>query len=127
MKVAGGVLGIIGGIINAIVGFIAMGLGAAGNVISTIDAGSTTSQQLANDSSTIGNAGTILLIASIAMFVAGILALAMKSSKIPGYIIIVSCVVSLIGAAFAGIIGLVLGIIGGILAILAPPKEAPAA
>ena len=126
MKVAGGVLGIIGGVINAIVGFLAMGLGAVGNAVSTLDNGSA-GAQLANDSSTIGNAGTILLIASIAMFVAGILALAMKSSKIPGYIIIASCVVSLIGAAFAGIIGVLLGIIGGILAVLAPPKEAPAA
>ena len=99
MKTAGGVLGIIGGALNAIFAYIAYAaaavIGAAGTafVEAAADAtGSSADAALALDAANVTSAVTgymlVWLLVSLALLVAGIMALAMKSSKLAGIIMI---------------------------------------
>ena len=130
MKVAGGVLAIIGGVLNAIFawGAYAIASVASAGAEYVSDASSTAleaaaANEIAGAADGYATMFLIWLLVSIIMFVAGIMALAQKSAKMAGIVILVCCGISLFTGGLAAIIGLILGVIGGILAVVAPPKQ----
>jgi len=130
MKVAGGVLAIIGGILNAIFAYGAYAVAAVVSAGSDYVAAAATNTLEATAAAEVAGAVDgyatmflIWLIVSIVMFIAGIMALVQNSAKLAGIIIIGCTVISLFTGGLAAIIGIILGIIGGILAVVAPPKQ----
>jgi len=134
MKVAGGVLGIIGGAINTIFAYIAWAaasaLVAVGQNIAA-EAGASASEIAAFSSESGADAAVtyllIYLLVSVVMAISGIMALVQNSAKMAGIIMLVCVVISFLMAGFVGIIGIILGLIGGILAVMAAPKQDMAA
>ena len=134
MKVAGGVLAIIGGILNAIFAYGAYTVAAVVGAGSDFVAAAATNTLEASAAAEVAGAADgyatmflIWLIVSIVMFIAGIMALVQNSAKLAGIVIIGCTVISLFTGGLAAIIGIILGIIGGILAVVAPPKQNMAA
>ncbi|MGA1019928.1 MAG: hypothetical protein ACO3TT_05340 [Candidatus Puniceispirillales bacterium] len=130
MKVAGGVLGIIGGAINTIFAYVAWAaasaLVAVGQEIAAEAGASSAEIASFTSDSGAGAAVTYLLIyllVSVAMIGSGIMALVMNSARLAGIIMLVCVVISFLMAGLVGIIGIILGIIGGILALMAAPKQ----